>query len=52
MHPKNTIKDVVEIPLTQGKVALIDASDYELVSPYKWIAWWNGWNWYAVTDKK
>lgn len=25
-----------EIPLTQGKVALIDDEDYPLVSPYKW----------------
>lgn len=27
---------VKEIPLTQGKVALVDDEDYELVSQYKW----------------
>ncbi|WP_298833805.1 HNH endonuclease [uncultured Planococcus sp.] len=26
----------IEIPLTQGKVAIIDAEDYALVSKYKW----------------
>ena len=26
----------IEIPLTQGKTALIDVEDYELVSQYKW----------------
>lgn len=30
--------DTIEIPLTQGKVAIIDASDYELVRRYKWYA--------------
>ncbi len=25
-----------KIPLTQGKFALIDDADYELISPYKW----------------
>lgn len=29
---------MIEIPLTQGKVALIDDEDYELVSQYKWHA--------------
>ena len=27
-----------EIPLTQGKIALIDDEDYELISQYKWCA--------------
>lgn len=27
-----------EIPLTQGKVALIDDEDYSLVSGYRWHA--------------
>ena len=27
----------VEIPLTQGKTAIIDASDIEKVTPYKWM---------------
>lgn len=29
---------IIEIPLTRGKVAIIDAADYELVSKYKWYA--------------
>ena len=28
-----------EIPLTKGKVALIDDEDFELVSRYRWHAW-------------
>lgn len=30
--------DVVEIPLTQGKVALVDLADFPLVSHYTWCA--------------
>ena len=30
--------DVVEIPLTQGQVAIIDAEDWELVKGYNWRA--------------
>lgn len=30
-----------EIPLTQGKVALVSDEDYELVSTYKWFAAWS-----------
>lgn len=37
-----------EVPLTQGKVALVDDEDYELVSQYKWCAQFDGYNWYAV----
>jgi hypothetical protein len=33
------------IPLTQGKVALVDAADYERVSKYKWCAK-KGWRTY------
>lgn len=37
------------IPLTQGKVALVDESDYRLVSQFKWYAHFHGptGNWYA-----
>ncbi len=40
--------DIMEIPLTQGKVAIIDRSDYDLVSPFKWCAIQDGDRWYAV----
>ena len=43
--------EMIEIPLTQGQVALIDDEDYELVSQYKWYAHWNPdtQSFYAVT---
>jgi len=31
----------IEIPLTQGQIALIDDDKYELISQYKWCAKWN-----------
>jgi hypothetical protein len=42
--------ETLEIPLTQGKVALIDAADYPLVAPYKWRAKRGRGAWYARTD--
>jgi len=44
--------EMIEIPLTQGQVALIDDEDYELVSQYKWCARWNHntKSYYAVTN--
>ena len=36
MHPKSTT--TCEIPLTRGKVAVIDATDFERVSQFKWYA--------------
>jgi hypothetical protein len=33
--------EMIEIPLTQGQVALIDDEDWELVSQYKWRALWD-----------
>ena len=32
---------MIEIPLTHGQVALIDDEDYDLVSQYKWHAYWD-----------
>ncbi|MHB1266985.1 MAG: AP2 domain-containing protein [Acidithiobacillus ferriphilus] len=40
----------IEIPLTQGQVALIDDEDYELVSQYKRCVTKYGNNFYAVTN--
>src|SRR4029434_4400279 len=36
------------IPLTQGKVALVDDEDYDLVAPFKWCACKAGHVWYAT----
>lgn len=40
----------MKIPLTKGKYAIIDPDDYELVSQYKWHAWYSSGNWYARTN--
>lgn len=37
-----------QIPLTQGKFAVIDDIDYEMVICFKWTAITNHGNWYAV----
>ena len=37
-----------EVPLTQGRVALVDDEDYELVSRYKWCATHMHGKWYAI----
>lgn len=37
-----------EVPLTQGKVALVDDSDFEAVSAFKWYAIKGGRRFYAV----
>jgi hypothetical protein len=43
---------MIEIPLTQGQMALIDDEDWNLVSRYKWFAHWDikGKCFYAVTN--
>lgn len=43
---------MIEIPLTQGKVALIDDEDFEAVSKHKWYAEKSrdGRRWYAATS--
>lgn len=38
---------MIHIPLTQGKAALVDDEDYELVSQYKWCAVKDGNTYYA-----
>jgi len=37
-----------QIPLTQGKVALVDDADFEELNQWKWYAVWDGWHWYAI----
>lgn len=39
--------EVVEVPLSRGKVALVDARDVELVASRNWHAVSRGGNWYA-----
>lgn len=39
-----------EIPLTQGKVALVDDADAAIVAPYKWYASRHRGTFYARTD--
>lgn len=43
-----------EIPLTQGKVALVDDADFERVSAFKWHAHLDGRGatWYAVRNTR
>lgn len=42
----------IEIPLTQGQMALIDDEDFELVNQHNWHAAWNehGKTFYAMTN--
>lgn len=41
-----------EIQLTQGKVALVDDSDFEAVNEFKWFAYRNGETFYAARSVK
>lgn len=36
-----------EIPITKGKVAIVDDEDFEKLNQSKWFAHYNGQNWYA-----
>src|ERR1700685_1864374 len=38
------------IPLTQGKVAMVDDADYEWLAQWKWFAIFDHGNWYAVRN--
>jgi hypothetical protein len=42
-------RETVQIPLTQGQVALIDRQDYALVKPHHWSVIRSGNTWYAKT---
>lgn len=49
--PPEDNSTIVEIPLSQGKVAIIDAADYELVMTRRWHACHvNRKHWYAYTS--
>lgn len=37
-----------EIPLTQGKVAIVDAADYDWLMQWKWCAYYHRGVWYAM----
>lgn len=38
------------IPLTQGKVAIVNDGDYSVLSQFKWFAQYNDGNWYAMRN--
>lgn len=46
----DVVDGICYIPLSQGKVAICDASDYNLVSPYNWYAQRAKYTYYAGTS--
>jgi AP2 domain len=48
-HP--LVQEYNEIPLTQDKVALVDASDYSSVAGFNWYARKNKHTWYAIRSE-
>ena len=48
------MKETMEIPLTRGQVAIIDAEDWHLVKDYKWCAQWSQSKkgYYATSSKR
>lgn len=44
--------EIKEIPLTQGKVAIVDAADHEWLMQWKWCANFQHGLWYAVRAKR
>lgn len=40
---------MAEVPLTQGKIALVDDADLSLIAQYTWCAQQHHGNWYAMT---
>jgi hypothetical protein len=44
--------DYRTIPLTQGKIALVDVADYEFLMQWKWCAHKDRRTWYAVRNSR
>ncbi len=51
-HKRRAVFPMKEIPLTQGKFAIVDDEDFERVNQFKWHAIWDRFNWYACTYKQ
>lgn len=41
-----------EIPLTKGKIALVDDTDYDWLIQWKWHAWTAKGKWFAISQEK